>query len=70
MAKTRTTVLMTDDRVSHALTVDNAYFKGTACGRTFASWAEGGGKYGPWPGVNRRRGMIDCMTCIVRTGTS
>lgn len=73
MAETKRMVLTTDDRISHALTMDNAFSKATACGRTFVSWVERRTKRGPWHGVEEplpelRRGVVDCMTCIVRTG--
>lgn len=72
MARARTTVLTTDDRISHALAMDNEFHKTTACGRTFVAWADGHKKkYGPWLGVEEplpelRKGMVDCMTCLVQ----
>lgn len=76
MARARTTVLTTDDGISHGLVMDNAFHKTTTCGRTFVSWTEGSRKkYGPWLGVEEplpdlRKGMVDCMTCLVQARTS
>lgn len=55
MARARTTVLTTDDRVSHAMTLDNAFAKHTACGRTFVAWIDQAtrAKRGPWHGVEQ-----------------
>lgn len=75
MARARTTVLTTDDGISHGLAMDNAFQKTTACGRTFVSWVKGNTvRHGPWLGVEAplpelRKGMIDCMTCLVQART-
>jgi hypothetical protein len=72
MAMTKT-VLTTDDRISHALIMNDEIWKGTACGGSFVAWVENGRKRGVWHGVEEplptlHRGVVDCMTCIVRTG--
>jgi hypothetical protein len=72
MVRARTTVLMTDDGISHGLVMNNAFHKTTTCGRTFVSWVKGTvEKHGPWLGIEEplptlRKGMVDCMTCIVQ----
>ncbi len=73
MANTRTT-LTTDDRISHALTMSTMYAKGTACGRVFVAWESVKKKLGLWHGVEEPlpklgEGMVDCITCIVKTGS-
>lgn len=73
MTRTKTLVLTTDDQISHALTMDNAVFKATACGRAFLSWVDQQSKREPRHSVEEplpelRRGEVDCMTCIVHAG--
>lgn len=75
MVRARTTVLTTDDGISHGLAMDDPLHKTTICGNTFVAWIEGHKKkYGPWLGVEEplptlRKGMVDCMTCLVQART-
>lgn len=71
MSATKTTVLTTEDRISHALVINGPTAKVTACKIAFVAWVTQNGRHGIWHGTNGplpalKQGSVDCMTCMVK----